>query len=160
MPNNRPKTRDQFPESPGEGRSFTENSGAPGLEGKSTRTEHGDGTSVPASDTTCSNERLLSIRTALESGFTTMGKSLTKAIKDCFATMADKVEHNLLGPEGSDLSGISESEELLGGKQKEREPLSIDSLLDKRAKAADDQVKLTFKGCSFIHHFEVSAIYS
>ena len=59
------------------------------VEGKSTRKEHGDGTLVPTSDVSCSNEQFLSFRTSLESGFTTMGKSLTKAIKDCFTTVVD-----------------------------------------------------------------------
>ena len=53
------------------------------VEGKSTRKEHGD--------VSCSNEQFLSFRTSLESGFTTMGKSLTKAIKDCFTTVLDKL---------------------------------------------------------------------
>ena len=61
------------------------------VEGKSTRKEHDDGTLVPTSDVTCSNEQFLSFRTSLESGFTTMGKSLTKAIKDCFTTVVDKL---------------------------------------------------------------------
>ena len=61
------------------------------VEGKSTRKEHGDGTLVPTSDVTCSNEQFLSFRTSLESGFTTMGKSLTEAIKDCFTTVVDKL---------------------------------------------------------------------
>ena len=61
------------------------------VEGKSTRKEHGDGTLVPTSDVSCSNEQFLSFRTSLESGFTTMGKSLTKAIKDCFTTVVDKL---------------------------------------------------------------------
>ena len=61
------------------------------VEGKSTRKEHDDGTLVPTSDVTCSNEQFLSFRTSLESGFTTMGKSLTKAIKDCFTTVLDKL---------------------------------------------------------------------
>ena len=58
---------------------------------KSTRKEHGDGTLDPTSDVKCSNEQFLSFRTSLESGFTTMGKSLTKAIKDCFTTVVDKL---------------------------------------------------------------------
>ena len=37
------------------------------------------------------NEQFLSFRTSLESGFTTTGKSLTKAIKDCFTTVVDKL---------------------------------------------------------------------
>ena len=61
------------------------------VEGKSTRKEHGDGTLVSTSDVSCSNEQFLSFRTSLESGFTTMGKSLTKAIKDCFTTVVDKL---------------------------------------------------------------------
>ena len=61
------------------------------VEGKSTRKEHDDGTLVPTSDVSCSNEQFLSFRTSLESGFTTMGKSLTKAIKDCFTTVVDKL---------------------------------------------------------------------
>ena len=61
------------------------------VEGKSTRKEHDDGTLVPTSDVTCSNEQFLSFRTSLESGFTTIGKSPTKAIKDCFTTVVDKL---------------------------------------------------------------------
>ena len=62
------------------------------VEGKSTRKEYGDGTLVPTSDvTSCSNEQFLSFRTSLESGFTTMGESLTKAIKDCFTTVVEKL---------------------------------------------------------------------
>ena len=57
------------------------------VEGKSTRKEHGDGTLVPTSDVTCSNEQFLSFRTSLESGLTTMGESITNAIKDCFTTV-------------------------------------------------------------------------
>ena len=53
--------------------------------------------------------------------------------------MVDIFQNNLLEAEGSDLSDITESEESLGGKQKEREITNIDSLVEKRPKAADDK---------------------
>ena len=91
MPNNRQKPRYESPESARLGRSARKIQELLLLVGKSTRKEHGDGTLVPTSDVTCSNEQFLSFRTSLESGFTTMGKSLTKAIKDCFTTVVDKL---------------------------------------------------------------------
>ena len=93
--------------------------------------------SLPASDTTCSNEQLSSLQTSIENGFTTMSSSLTKAITDCFSNMADRFENNLLE---SDLetSETEEPDEAASGKQKERETASIESLLDNRTKAAQD----------------------
>ena len=94
--------------------------------------------SLPASDTTCSNEQLSSLQASIENGFTTMSSSLTKAITDCFSNMADRFENNLLE---SDLetSETEEPDEAASGKQKERETASIESLLDNRTKAAQDK---------------------
>jgi hypothetical protein len=78
----------------------------------------------------------MSLRSPIESGFTTVSGSLTKAIQDCFSTMVDKIESNLLD---SHLE-ISEPDELArGGKEKERETTSIESPLEKRGKTADDK---------------------
>ena len=121
------------------GGSVTEIAGTRGLDGAtSAGKEKDEGTLVPALDTTCSNEQLLSLRTSIESGFTIMGDSLTKAMKDCFSHIADKFENNLLAPEESDQE-LSEREEPTGEKQKERENPSIESLLDSRGKAADKE---------------------
>lgn len=93
--------------------------------------------SLPASDTTCSNEQLSSLQTSIESGFTTMSSSITKAITDCFSNMADKFENNLLESD-LEMSETEEPDEPASGKQKERETASIESLLDNRTKAAED----------------------
>lgn len=64
MPNDGLKSRDKSFDSPGEVRSVTENAITRGLDGEhDVKKELGDGTLVPASDTTCSNEQLLSLRT-------------------------------------------------------------------------------------------------
>ena len=61
------------------------------VEGKSTRKEHGDGTLVPTSDVTCSNEQFLSFERRSRATSPQRGKSLSKAMKDCFTTMEDKL---------------------------------------------------------------------
>ena len=67
-----------------------------------------------------------------------MSGSLAKAIKDCFSTMVDKFESNLLDTEESDPE-ISEPDEPTSGTRKERENPSIESLLESRGKAASEK---------------------
>ena len=102
------------------------------------RRETGGASQIPASDTTCSNEGLLSLQTSIESGFTSMSGSLAKAIKDCFSTMVDKFESNLLDTEESDPE-ISGPDEPTSGTRKERKNPRIESLLESRGKAASEK---------------------
>ena len=67
-----------------------------------------------------------------------MSGSLAKAIKDCFSTMVDKFESNLLDTEESDPE-ISGPDEPTSGTRKERENPRIESLLESRGKAASEK---------------------
>ena len=137
MPSHGQKSKDKSLDSSEDGRSVFEHARTGSLDGESaTGRRETSGTSlIPASDTTCSNEQLLSLQTSIESGFTAMSGSLTKAIKDCFSNMADKFESNLLDTVESDPE-ISDPEEPTSGKPKDRENPSIESLLDSREKGA------------------------
>ena len=120
MPSHAQKSKDKSLDSE-EGRSVLEQARTGSLDGESAtgRRETSGASLIPASDTTCSNEQLLSLQTSVESGFTTMSGSLTKAIKDCFSNMVVKFESNLLDTEESDPE-ISEPDEPTSGKRKER----------------------------------------
>lgn len=112
MPSQGQKSREKSLDSSEEGRSVFEHTRTGSLDGESatSRRETSGASQIPASDTTCSNEQLLSLQTSIESGFTSMSGSLAKAIKDCFSTMVDKFESNLLDTEESDpkISGPDE----------------------------------------------------
>ena len=138
MPSHGQKSNDKSLDSSEDGRSVFEHARTGSFDGESaTGRRETSGTSLtPASDTTCSNEQLLSLQTSIESGFTTMSGSLTKAIKDCFSNMVDKFESNLLDTVESDPE-ISDPEEPTSGKQKDRENPSIQSLLDSRKRAPE-----------------------
>ena len=140
MPSHGQKSREQSLDSSEEGRSFLEHTRTGSLDGESAtgRRETSGASQTPASDTTCSNEQLLSLQTSIESGSASMSGSLAKAIKDCFSTMVDKFESNLLDTEESDPE-ISGPDEPTSGKRKERENPSIKSLLESRGKAASEK---------------------
>ena len=140
MPCHGQKSKDKSSDSSEDGRSAFERARTGSLDGESaTGRRETSGTSlIPASDTTCSNEQLLSLQTSIESDFTTMSGSLTKAIKDCFSNMVDKFESNLLDTVESDPE-ISDPEEPTSGKQKYWENPSIESLLDSREKGAREK---------------------
>ena len=142
MPSHGQKSREKSLDSSEGGRSVLEHTRTGSLDGKSAtgRRETSGASQIPASDATCSNERLLSLQTSIESGFTrlSMSGSLAKAIKDCFSTMVDKFESNLLDTEESDPE-ISGPDEPTSGTRKERENPNIESLLESRGKAASEK---------------------
>ena len=131
MPSHGQKLREKSLDSSEEGRSEFEHTRTGSLDGESAtgRRETSGASQIPASDTTCSNEQLLSLQTSIESGFTSMSGSL--AIKDCFSTMVDKFESNLLDTEESDPE--------ISGREKRGENPSIESLLESRGKAASEK---------------------
>ena len=140
MPSHGQKSMEKSLDSSEEGRSILEHTRTGSLDGESAtgRRETSGASQIPASDTTCSNEELLSLQTSIESGFTSMSGSLAKAIKDCFSTMVDKFESNLLDTEESDPE-ISWPDEPTSGTRKERENPRIESLLESRGKAASEK---------------------
>ena len=142
MPSHGQKSREKSLDSSEEGRSVLEHTRTGSLDGESAtgRRETSGASQIPASDTTCSNEQLLSLQTSIESGFTSMSGSLAKAIKDCFSTMVDKFESNLLATEESDPE-ISGPDEPTSGTRKEWENPSIESLLESRGKAASKKTE-------------------
>ena len=139
IPSHGQKSKDKSSDSSEDGRSALEHARTSSLDGESAtgRRETSGASLIPASDTTCSNEQL-SLQTSIESGFTTMSGSLTKAINDCFSNMMDKFESNWLDTEESDPE-ISEPEEPTCEKRKARENPSIESLLDSRGKGATEK---------------------
>ena len=128
MPSHGQKSREKSLDSSEEGRSVFEHTRTGSLDGESatSRRETSGASQIPASDTTCSNEQLLSLQTSIESGFTSMSGSLAQAIKDCFSTMVDKFESNLLDTEESDPKISGPDEPTSAGTRKERENPSID----------------------------------
>ena len=141
MPSHGQKLREKYLDSSEEGRSEFEHTRTGSLDGESAtgRRESSGASQILASDTTCSNEQLLSLQTSIESGFTSMSGSLAKAIKDCFSTMVDKFESNLLDTKESDPEISGPDEPTSAGTPKERENPSIESLLESRGKAASQK---------------------
>ena len=86
MPSHGQKSKDKSLDSSEEGRNVLEHTRTSSLDGESAtgRRETSGESQIPASDTTCSNEQFLSLQTSIESSFTTMSGSLTKAIKIAF----------------------------------------------------------------------------
>ena len=82
MPSHGQKSKDKSLDSSEEGRSALEYARTGSLVGESAtgRRETSGASLIPASDTTCPNEQL-SLQTSIESGFTTMSCSPTKAIR-------------------------------------------------------------------------------
>ena len=81
MPSHGQKSKDKSLDSSEDGGSVLEQARTGSLDGESAtgRRETSGALLIPASDTTCSNEQLLSLQTSIiiESGFTTMSVSLT-----------------------------------------------------------------------------------
>ena len=82
MPSHGQKSTDKSLDSSEEGRRVLEHARTDSLDGASAtgRRETSGASLIPASDTTCSSEQLLSLQTSIVSGFTTMSGSPTKAI--------------------------------------------------------------------------------
>ena len=111
MPSHGQKEKEKSSDLQEIGKTGTETRGLDGT--SSARKERGDKIrqiGIPASDTTCPNEQLLSLQSSIEKGFTTMSGFLTKAIENCFSTMVEKFESNLLEIEDLDLE-LSKTEQ-------------------------------------------------
>ena len=86
MPRHGQKSREKSLDSSEEGRGVLEHTRAGSLDGESAtgRRETSGASQIPAPKTTCSNEQWLSLQTSIQSGFTSMSRSLAKALKIAF----------------------------------------------------------------------------